>query len=70
MGMKESRDIMHKNIYNSFVLGSMVMKFGKDMFNFMTNIIFKGFDDWRKGSYGTCMPIGNNAAARMQEQQA
>jgi hypothetical protein len=48
----------------------MVMKFGKDMFNFMTNITFKGFDDWRKGSYGTCMPIGNNAAARMQEQQA
>jgi len=24
----------------------------------------KGFDDWRAGSQGTCMPIGNSAAVR------
>ena len=30
----------------------------------------KGLNDRRAGTQGTCMPIGNGAAERMQEQQA
>jgi hypothetical protein len=36
----------------------------------MINIMTKGLDDRRAGTQGMCMPIGNGAAARMQEQQA
>jgi hypothetical protein len=36
----------------------------------MINIMIKGLDDRRAGTQGTCMPIGNGAAAKMQEHQA
>jgi hypothetical protein len=51
-------------------MDSLAMNFCRGMCKLMNNIMIKGLDDQRAETQGTCMPIGNGAAERMQEQQA
>jgi hypothetical protein len=49
--------IMHKNIYNSFVLGSMAMEFYGDICSYMKDILSKGFIKWINGLMGNAKTI-------------
>jgi len=67
MLLQGSRGIMHKNIDNSFVLSSMVMKFCRGMCKDKIYTSLKGSEHWIGKTTGTRVPISRSAAARQQK---
>ena len=60
----DSRGSVHENDDISCVSTPMTKPSYRGVFKDGGYAAVKGFDDWRAGSQGTCMPIGNSAAVR------
>jgi hypothetical protein len=66
--LRDSSDIMHKNIYNSFILSSMAMKIYRDMGKYMIHTWIKGIAKQRCRLPGTCVITSSNTAVHDRRQ--